>query len=157
MSDLDIWEGIEKARSTRERHQGNQARRAVTLHTYRTTGWGEFVEPTVVPFSTTYLEKPNMVKGFELADEDADGNIINQDLTIGRFPRCDAFVYKWRRDDNGNYTGAWMGFTVDTVGIMAYIPGADYIINDPGYVIDHHLHFTGIAVKSLGRSVMEQL
>lgn len=155
MSDLRTWLALETRRSTLLRHSGNQARRAVALHTYQTTGWGVSVEPEVFSFQTTFYNKPNFTSAYDLNETDANGD--SQDLEDGRFPRAQAFVYKWRRDDHGHYTGAWVAINVDTVGVMEYVPGADYISTDPGYVLNHHLHFTGIGTKNLSRSALKSL
>jgi hypothetical protein len=141
---------MEQVRDTRERHAVNRARRAVSLHTYQTNGWGEFVEPTPFLFQTSFVDRPNFAYGVELVDTDADGD--SQDLTDFRFPRGHAVVYKWKRTDNGLYVGAWVAMMVDTVGTMSYVAGTDYASSDPGYILDFHLHFTGIAIKSLTRA-----
>lgn len=155
MSDFDAWLSLETRRAALLRHGVNQARRAVVFHVYQTIGWGEFVEPEVVSFQTTFYNKPNFTSSFELDPDDINGN--PQDVTDGRLPRAQAFVYKWRQDSHGHYTGAWVAVTVETIGLMQYINGVDYITSDPGYVINHHLHFTGIGTKNLSKSQLKSL
>lgn len=149
------FEALEQRRSQIHRDAENAARYASSFVSFKTTGWGEFVSPEAQYFTTTFVRRPSVSHCMSL-DGDA--------LVTGRFPRVTAGVHKWLTDVNGFYTGAWLFFVVETMGMQfqdAYVmPTSESesvgmvsmevpIPADPNYDILHDFTFTGIAMKAI--------
>jgi hypothetical protein len=89
----------------------------------------------VLKFDLRFIEEPCFTTGFAV-DESTD-------LVTGHYPRVSCGVYEWKKDNKGYYIGAWLFFTVDTIG-----PGAA-LGNEPNYKIHHHLKWEGKAIKDV--------
>ena len=131
------WEAQQQARAARERDLENSSRHGFASVEYDTTGWGEIVFEECFQFGVVFTQKPHMLYGFEVKEE---GN----DLVATRYPQASGFVYKWRRNKKGFYTGAWVGCTVFTANenIVTALP-------DPNYSLTHFYLFTGMGTKEL--------
>jgi hypothetical protein len=130
------FENMEARRGQVEAQRENTARLAKSFARWVTTGRGEIQVDSVFFFTCTFIAPPLFTSGFEI-DESTP-------LKDGRFPRVNAGVWQWKQDTRGFYTGAWVYFTVDSLG-----PGQDYLRDDPLYKINHHLCFEGIALKDI--------
>lgn len=126
-----------------ERHRGwlnqqaeNSGRLAQAYATYESTGWGEIAFETCFDFELWFIEPPAVTYGFEM-----DGDT----LVDTRFPRCSGGAYKYRRNRQDFYIGAYVFVTVDTKS--PYITTTEL---EPNYVISHWFTFTGLALKSIG-------
>lgn len=92
--------------------------------TISTTGVGTFNQPDAFMFGYSFLNKPIMTYGCELD---------NYDPTNGQAIVSQGFTYGWITDDQGLYTGAYIGVRV--------LEGA------VGAVATHDFHFREMAVK----------
>ena len=158
------WEALEQRRGLLQQTSENSARYASSFVSFNTTGWGEFISPDCQYFTTTFIDRPSVAHCLSI-----DGD----DLVEGRFPRVTAGVHKWLQDERGHYTGAWLFFVIETMGLQfqeiyvmptpadgevgtVHMPSA--IPPDPGYHMIHDFTFTGIAMKSLpSHSLVELL
>ena len=128
---------------------------------FTTTGWGEFEAPDAQYFTTTFVKRPSVAHSFSI-----DGDT----LVDGRFPRVTAGVQKWLQDERGFYTGAWLFFVIETMGMQfqpTYVLPTDSdgmvgtvsvpypIPADPNYTIIHDFTFTGIAMKAIPAHLLE--
>lgn len=136
------FEALEQHRGRVEQIAENSARLAFSYAAFDSLGWGEFQVPTVVTFDVTFIERPYVSYAYSV-----DGDT----LVKGRFPRAQGFVYKWRLDTKGFYTGCWVGFTVETQS-----PFIDTDKDDPGYSLDHHFTFAGNAYKDLPSYLLDE-
>lgn len=149
VSDANVQLALERRREYLDRMRENAGRLAKAHVTWTTSGWGEFTTDKPLDFGTTFLQQPCYTHGFAIAEDKADGSAA-PDLISGRFPLAQAFVYKWRQDSDDNYTGAWIGFTVQT--LMWELSQGTYPVGEPiepNYTLIHHMHFEGIAIKDL--------
>ena len=141
----------------------NSARYASSFVTFTTTGWGEFQSPDPQLFTTTFIKPPSISHSFYI-----DGD----DLVDGRFPRVSAGVHRWVQNERGFYTGAYLVFVVETMGIQEQrtyvlptaVDGNVGVVNvpvpavaDPDYKLVHTFTFTGIAMKDLPSSALADL
>jgi hypothetical protein len=155
------FQALEQRRSQIHRDAENQARYASSFVSYKTTGWGEFVSADAQYFTTTFIRRPSISHCLSL-----DGD----DLIPGRFPRVTAGVHKWVQDVDGFYIGAWLFFTIETMGMQfqdTYVlpTSADAKVGvvsvdvptpaDPNYEILHDFTFTGIAMKAIPSYLLE--
>lgn len=123
---------LERHRGMLEQQRENRTRPASCFMKYSTAGQGELLTPRVCRFDVTFVEEPRVFSGWEM-----DGDT----LVKGYYPMVSAGVWKWQRDARGYYLGAWLVFN---------ITGHDT------YTIDHHFHFTGIAIKDLPAHLLEE-
>lgn len=157
------FQALEQRRAQLQQVAENSARYASSYVTFTTTGWGEFLSPECQYFTTTFVERPSVSHGFSV-----DGD----KLIEGRFPRVTAGVHKWLQDENGFYTGAWLFFVVETMGLQwqdIYVmpTAADGKVGtvhmktpippDPNYTLIHDFTFTGVAMKSLPTKGLSEL
>lgn len=131
----DPFKALMSREATRAFQGENATRLAWAYGECTTHGMGEHLPEDRIPFDTVFIEKPFMSWGFALADE--------EQLVEGRFPRAQVFVRDWDTDRLGNYTGCWLGVTVDTCSPHNPTPPVD----DPGYDLEFFLTFAGIAMK----------
>lgn len=134
---FDPWTGIRDNQARDRQVSENSARLAQAFGFFTTQGWGEFTFDKCYSFGLTFLEEPAIAYGYAI-----DGDAL-VDL---RFPRSWGFVYRWRTDSRGYYTGAWVGIVVDTRS-AADIAGVP--TDEPNYSLDHTFTFTGVALKDL--------
>lgn len=127
---------LETQRALREAVRENSGRPARCQATWTTTGIGEILVPTIFNFDVRFIEEPCFTYGFALADDGIDP-------VDGHFPRAGAGVYRWEQDAKDHYIGAYLFFTVDTIG-----PG-NAVGNEPNYKIIHHLSFEAMAIKDV--------
>lgn len=128
---------IEDARvAWREQTAENSARQASVWVTAISTGWGEFVLEDEIDFGVTFVEPPMVGYGM-VADQSTD-------LVETRYPKAHGGVYRWKTDDNGHCIGATVFVVVDTMS-----PELEPAVEDPGYQLEHHFHFSGIALKDI--------
>lgn len=154
---------LERRRADLGRHGENTARYATSFVSFKTTGWGEIVSEEAQYFTTTFTKRPSVSHSMSL-DGDA--------LVAGRFPRVSAGVHKWLTDANGFYTGAWLFFVIETMGIQSQrtyvLPVSDServgvvsvpapIPADPNYEIIHDFTFTGVAMKAIPSYLLETM
>lgn len=134
---MNTWEELEGRREYLKRNAENETRSAYAYARYRTTGWGETTFDGCFEFGLTFIEEPFVNYGMALSDDgpDLDGKAT-------RYPRAWGGVYRWKKNTNGFYTGAWMFTIVETQSY--YIPTA---LTDPNYIIDHSFTFYGKATK----------
>lgn len=135
-----IVEGMERHRARIEQTRENSTRLAQAYATFDSSGTGEYRAPQVIEFGCTFLDRPVVTYGFSL-----DGD----ELVANRFPRCTGGVYRWVRDKDGRYVGAYALVVVD---------GGDTSITvaqDPPYNLTHDFVFTGIAMKNLPTHLLE--
>ena len=155
------FRALEQRRAEIAKTNENSARYASSFVTFKTHGWGEFVSPDAQRFTTTFTRQPSVSHGLAL-----DGDT----LVDGRFPRVTAGVHKWLRDSDGHYTGAWLFFVVETMGMQfqrTYSLGQSDgtsvglvnvpvpIPDDPMYDLVHSFTFTGIAMKAVPAHLLE--
>ncbi len=131
---------LEARRAQLEAQRENSARRAQCSLTYTTTGTGEIMLTTPLRFTMRFTEEPCFTYGMVL---DAD-----TDLVKGHFPRASGGVHDWLTDSD-LYVGAYLFFTVDTIG-----PG-EVLGNEPNYKIHHHLRWDGMAIKDLPAHLLD--
>lgn len=154
---------LERRRADVNRHTENTARYASSYVSFKTTGWGEFLSPTAEYFTTTFTKRPSVSHSLSL-----DGD----SLVEGRYPRVTAGVHQWLQNERGFYTGAWLFFVVETVGLQSLrtyvLPTSEServglasvpvpIPADPNYEIIHDFTFTGIAMKAIPSYVLEKM
>lgn len=156
-----------QAQEQRRRHlldtSENSARYASSFITWHTHGWGEFQSPNVQYFDTTFMEVPSISHCFYI-DGDA--------LVPGRFPRVTAGVHRWVQNERGHYTGAWLFFVIETVGLQftstyvlpTAVDGNVALVSatvpkppDPNYDLIHSFTFTGVAMKTLPSTALAAL
>jgi hypothetical protein len=155
------FQAQEQRRGQMEAVRENSARYASAYVSYRTTGWGEFMAPDCQRFTTTFVKRPSVSHSCSL-----DGD----ELVDGRYPRITAGVHKWLQDDRGFYTGAWLFFVIETMGLQSqqvFVQNADAdntvglvavphpIAADPNYDIVHDFTFTGVAMKAIPAHLLE--
>lgn len=155
------FEALETRRAQIHRDAENSARYATSYVSYKTTGWGEFVSADCQYFTTTFVKRPSVAHSLSL-----DGDT----LVTGRFPRVTAGVHKWLQDRDGFYTGAWLFFVVETIGMQAQrtyvLPTSETastgvvaidvpLAADPNYELLHDFTFTGVAMKSIPAHLLE--
>ncbi len=109
--------------------------------TWLTIGVGEANTSVALPFNVRFIEEPAFTSGFTLT-----GSV---ELVSGHYPRVSTGVYDWHIDNKGYYIGAWVFFTVDTIG-----PGA-VLGDEPSYSISHHLKFEGKAIKDVPAHLLD--
>jgi hypothetical protein len=156
---------LERRRADLTRHHENTARYASSYVSYKTTGWGEFLSDEAQYFTTTFTKRPSVAHSLSL-DGDA--------LVEGRYPRVTAGVHKWLQNEKGFYTGAWLFFVVETIGMQAQrtfvmpaseservgvvtVPWTTAIPADPNYEIIHDFTFTGVAMKAIPSYILETM
>jgi hypothetical protein len=132
------YQSLERARGRREQSRENSGGRASAWGQVSTTGWGELAHGSVIDFQITFIAEPMVAYGYS----------CQQPLTTTRYPRAHGFVYSWRRDQNGYYTGAWVATVVETQGAQLY-PS----VPDPNYTLTHSFTFSGVAYKALPQRV----
>lgn len=132
------FDAQQKQRADRSRDLENSARHGFATAEYDSTGWGEIVFEDCFEFGMTFTSRPHMFYGFEVKEE---GN----DLVATRYPRGSGFVYKWRRNGKGFYTGAWVGCTVYTQDATL----ATVVVTEPNYSLTHFFMFTAMGMKDL--------
>ena len=159
---------LEARRAQLDAATENQARSSRTSLTYTTTGTGELTITTHLDLQNRFVEEPAFTCGFALD--------VSTPLVSGYFPRVGAGVREWVVDATGCYIGAYLCFTVDIGGsgssTLSSTPTAaptgttttydealqalsateamlKFIMNEPSYVIHHHLVFEGKAIKNL--------
>ena len=153
----------ERRRADLTRHGENSARYASSFVSYKTTGWGEFLSEDAQYFTTTFTKRPSVSHSLSI-----DGDV----LVEGRYPRVTAGVHKWLQDERGHYTGAWLFFVIETMGMQAQrtyvLPTSEServglvsvpvpIPADPNYEIIHDFTFTGVAMKAIPAYLLEAL
>lgn len=155
------FEALQQQRAQVYRDAENAARYASSFVSFKTHGWGEFLSPEAQYFTTTFVKRPSVAHSFSL-----DGD----ELVEGRFPRVTAGVHKWLQDEQGFYTGAWLFFVIETMGLefqrtlilpqsesdsvgVATVPYP--VVPDPMYDIEHDFTFTGIAMKAIPAHLLE--
>jgi hypothetical protein len=141
----------------------NSARYASSFITFSTSGWGEFQSPNAQYFDTTFIRVPSISHSFYI-----DGDT----LVDGRFPRVTAGVHRWVQNERGHYTGAYLFFVVETVGLqfqsiyvlptaadgnVALVAAKVPVPPDPDYDLVHSFTFTGVAIKSLPSRALADL
>lgn len=134
------YEDLRTASSRRADMLENSARLARSFGTYQLTGSGEYVLDRHFEFGLTFLEEPIFTSGSALDSS-------SPDLQIDNIPRVYALTFDWVQDDNDFYTGAYVAFAVD-------LPDT---FNDPGYVINVHMTWEGVAFKDVLRDVDAKL
>lgn len=155
------FQAQEQRRGFLEATRENSARYASAYVSFATKGWGEFVSPTAQYFTTTFVKRPSVAHSFSV-----DGDT----LVDGRFPRVTAGVHKWLQNEQGFYTGAWLFFVIETMG-MQFAPtyamptDADGLVGtvavplpippDPDYDLIHDFTFTGVAMKAIPAYLLE--
>jgi hypothetical protein len=93
------------AQTGRQRERAQQIPRPARIRmTVRTTGLGEsrMTGRQALDFGAFLLEEPSFSWGV----------IVQDSLSTGQLPICNAMVLKWVRNEGGLYTGAEMGFVV---------------------------------------------
>lgn len=156
------FEAMEQRRHQLMTNAENSARYASSFITYKTTGWGEFLCDEAEYFTTTFVKQPSVSHSFSM-----DGDTLIE----GRYPRVTAGVHKWLQDSDGFYTGAWLFFVVETVGVqgrdtyvlptaadgsvVGLVTAPVPIPADPNYEIIHSFTFTGVAMKAMPAHILE--
>lgn len=82
----------------------NSSRPAVCTITHQTTGVGYVVMPDPLRFDVVFTTEPAFTSGAAV--------VKAPDTRHWMYPMANAGVYKWQRDANGYYTGAYVYFTV---------------------------------------------
>ncbi len=132
------WEDIEQRRHYLSRNAENTTRLAVAFTRFSTTGWGETSFEDCAEFGLVFIEMPFVTHSMSLTED-------SPDLVDTRFPRGSGGVYKWKRNTHGFYTGAYCFVTVATQD--PFITVSTEGVNDPGYELEHHFTFHGLAMK----------
>lgn len=132
---------LEARRAYLAAQQENTGRTARVATTWTTVGSGEAVTTKAFDFGIRFIEEPCFTAGMAL-DETTR-------LQSGYYPRVNAGVYEWKKDNHDYYTGALIFFTIDTYGAGS-ISG-----EQPNYVIHHHLRFEGKALKDIPAHLLD--
>lgn len=129
----------------------NSARGAWAWGTATTNGWGELLFPKPIRFGLTFVTPPFVSYSWVMHDDD--------DLVDNRFPRCSGGVARWMQDKRDFYTGAYVMVTVATadplLGALSLDKAETTYLTDPGYGIDHHFTFFGLAIKDINAQRFE--
>lgn len=157
------FEALEARRGQLDAIRENTSRLAVSQCSFHTHGWGEFKIPAATYFTSTFIDRPFISTGM---------SIRGDALIPTRYPRVTAGVYRWVQDVKGFYTGAWVFFVIDTLGVtnQSVVDGTSGLTtvvpafpsvpplaaNDPGYDLIHDFSFIGIAIKALPSHLLEQ-
>ena len=132
---LDPMRAMRRTKNREAADAQNAARLAWSYGKATSTGWGEFRIPTMIEFDVSFVEEPFV----------SYSNYVSSDQLVDtRFPRCWAGVYRWNIVQ-GRWTGAWVYLVVETQGVQL----TTTVVADPGYYIEHHFSFAGIALKDV--------
>lgn len=140
-------------RQERIRHAENSGRTATSSLTFETTGVGSVILPVPLEFDATFLEKPSVTMGLEL--------MRLADRSLYEFPHATSGVYRWVRDENDHYTGAYVWARVscdpllDANGQVLNQESVD--LNPPNPRLRHHLVVAATAYKKLPGDVSSEL
>lgn len=132
----------------------NSARLAKAHAKYRTVGAGESRAVDVFDFEVVFTAEPVVSYGHWL---DISGD--NPDLVTGRYPKVSGGVWQWRTQPSPSdptrmfFTGAWVYFVVDANTTESAFSGPPAV--PPAYVVNHHLSFEGVAMKSVPGHLLE--
>lgn len=131
---MPLWNSGDLEREAwRRQTNENSARLAYAWGVSTSTGVGDLSHEDAVEFGITFLEKPMFSYGCVLVGrtdwEDDEGGA---DVAM---PTSTGFVYDWRIDGRGFYTGALVGVTV--------------LAGDTAVSLEHHFTFMGVAIKDL--------
>lgn len=121
------WLNLESRRGQVEQIRENSSRPGRAFRHYRTTGAGHLIEPVVFEFGVSFVELPNFTFGAS----------VDEAVELPETPPtyC-AGVYKWRKNGDDFYTGAWCWFVVE---------GFD----DDSFALIFSLSFEGVASKDI--------
>lgn len=114
-------------RSARQREQSQAvARPARVRYSVRVQGVGEtrLTGRSAINFGSFMIEEPTFTSGV----------ISRTELENGEIPLATAIVLDWKRNDQGMYVGAEMGFQVDS--------------GNPNIVLVFSLTFEGVALRT---------
>lgn len=151
---------LARIEAIRSAQRENSARLAKSHAKYRTVGFGESRAAQVFDFDIVFTGEPTISYGHWV---DVSGD--NPDLSAGRYPRAHGGVWQWRTQPSPSdptrmfYTGAWVYFVVDVSGLPS--AGASGACGPtgptvgPAYVVNHHLSFEGVALKSVPGHLLE--
>lgn len=142
-NDFSIFGSLESHRGRIEQTRENSGRLARSHGTWTTTGSGEMIVPDAFLFGVTFTQQPSVAYGCSMPEIEGE----SQELVAGSVPRANGGVHRWVRDRNGFYTGANVYFTVD----FGY-GGVPKV-----YTIVHSLVFTAVALKDLGKGILENM
>lgn len=134
------YEDLRYASARRADMLENSARLARSFGTYQLSGAGEYVLDKHFEFGLTFMEEPIFTFGSAF-------DLTSPDLEINNLPRVFAITHDWVLDDNDYYTGAYVAFAID-------LPDTYY---DPGYIINVHMTWEGLAYKDVLRDVDAKL
>ncbi len=133
------YEELRNAQARRADVLENSARIARAYATYTVNGVGDdIILDKPFDFGLTFFDRPKFKFGPVFNDEESK-------VTFDAVPQCTACVHGWVQDDNGYWTGAYVGFAVS----LGYY--------DATYVMDFDLEWTGLAFKDVLRDVEARL
>ena len=139
----DFFGPLESRRQRVEQQRENAARLASAYVSTETTGWGEIIKTDPVLFGCTFLSEPSYTSGAILR---GDNSGPTGQLVANRFPQVTCGVWRWERDENEHYIGAYLFFVVETAGFQ--VSGGTYPTDDdPNHTIAHNMIFQAVAYK----------
>jgi hypothetical protein len=115
----------------------NTTRDAVVNITHISKGAGQQRVGPVVAFPVVFREVPHFACGSAV--------ISNPDQVNWQDPVGSSGITGWQVDDRGYYTGAFIWVRVDLYPVNS----ADTTLTPPVVQVEHHLSFTGKAIKDL--------
>lgn len=107
----------------------NSTRLARVAIRFDSTGFGESYTKHAVTLGVIFVEEPTISTGVALTS----GRLV-----ANQYPNVCSGVYKWQRNSQGYYTGAYLFFVVDSAG-------GDYRLR-------HSLVFEATAMKLNGKN-----
>jgi len=102
--DSSLFLASEGRRAAIAQQEENSTRSAMSALTYTTTGTGQIILDQPLMFNATFIEEPALSTGKHLEKLD--------DPRVWQYPVADAGIWRWERDSNGYYTGAYVYFTI---------------------------------------------
>lgn len=125
------WRALEGHRSRIAQVDENSTRPAWYEARYTTTGLGVIAEEAVFAFDMAFLDMPTFTYGAAIGED------VDLPDTTSDWPTYQAGVYRWQRNGDGLYTGAWAYFSVAAGGSV-----------DPAtFSMDFTLMWAGIGSK----------
>ena len=155
----NIFGELQRAWQEKERHKENSAREVNFHSTYETTGSGELIPTSVVPFQVPFFQEPHVTHGCAIQRL--------PDRNFYRLPTVTGGVLRWERNARGFYVGAFVFFRIhcdlqpsvqeEVDDIFEPSQQRAFIQSIPMAMprIIHHFHFVGPGYKQMGRRVYE--
>lgn len=150
MSDYSLIAGLRQEQMRVQQVEQNSAKYAWGRIDVESTGVGSLVLGPV-RFSTTFLSKPQVTTGVEML------SIANRDHW--ELPHATCGVYRWDRDDDGFYRGAFVFVRVSCESTDAFeeLSATEQGESPPDYRLRHHLIVQANAYKKLPDDVVMEL